>query len=33
MSFFECIDNLEKMVADVQQGGMGNIDVVATSKN
>lgn len=27
---FECIDNLEKMVADVQQGGMGNIDVVST---
>ncbi|WP_212936788.1 chemotaxis protein CheA [Bacillus hominis] len=27
---FECIDNLEKMVADVQQGGMGNIDVVLT---
>nr|EEK68111.1 Histidine kinase [Bacillus wiedmannii] len=29
---FECIDNLEKMVADVQQGGMGNIDVVATKQ-
>lgn len=27
---FECIDNFEKMVADVQQGGMGNIDVVST---
>lgn len=27
---FECIDNLEKMVTDVQQGGMGNIDVVST---
>ncbi|WP_144508798.1 chemotaxis protein CheA [Bacillus mycoides] len=27
---FECIDNLEKMVADVQQGGIGNIDVVST---
>ncbi|MEC3857336.1 chemotaxis protein CheA [Bacillus sp. WOD8 KX774193] len=29
---FECIDNLEKMVADVQQGGMGNIDVIATKQ-
>ncbi|AOM10339.1 chemotaxis protein CheA [Bacillus cereus] len=29
---FECIDNLEKMVADVQQGGMGNIDVVSTKQ-
>lgn len=29
---FECIDNLEKMVADVQQGGVGNIDVVATKQ-
>ncbi|MEI4651103.1 chemotaxis protein CheA [Bacillus cereus] len=29
---FECIDNLEKMVADVQQGGMGNIDVVTTKQ-
>ncbi|PIE95967.1 chemotaxis protein CheA [Bacillus fungorum] len=29
---FECIDNLEKMVADVQQGGMGNIDVTATKQ-
>lgn len=29
---FECIDNLEKMVADVQQGGMGNIDVVVTKQ-
>ncbi|MDA2243136.1 chemotaxis protein CheA [Bacillus cereus] len=29
---FECIDNLEKMVADVQQGGMGNIDVASTKK-
>ncbi|MGG5793069.1 chemotaxis protein CheW [Bacillus nitratireducens] len=27
---FECIDNLEKMVADVQQGGIGNIDVIST---
>ncbi|HDR6309657.1 TPA: chemotaxis protein CheA [Bacillus cereus] len=27
---FECIDNLEKMVADVQQGGMGNVDVIST---
>lgn len=27
---FECIDNLEKMVTDVRQGGMGNIDVVST---
>ncbi|MEI3890758.1 MULTISPECIES: chemotaxis protein CheA [Bacillus] len=29
---FECIDNLEKMVADVQQGGMGNIDVITTKQ-
>ncbi|PEW74210.1 chemotaxis protein CheA [Bacillus cereus] len=29
---FECIDNLEKMVADVQQGGMGNIDVASTKQ-
>ena len=29
---FECIDKLENMVADVQQGGMGNIDVVATKQ-
>ncbi|MEW4152894.1 chemotaxis protein CheA [Bacillus thuringiensis] len=29
---FECIDNLEKMVADVQQGGMGNNDVVSTKQ-
>ena len=29
---FECIDNLEKMVADVQQGGMGNLDVTATKQ-
>ena len=29
---FECIDNLEKMVANVQQGGMGNIDVIATKQ-
>ena len=30
---FECIDNLEKMVADVQQGGMGNIDATSTKQN
>ncbi|AWC32313.1 chemotaxis protein CheW [Bacillus cytotoxicus] len=29
---FECIDNLEKMVADVQQGGVGNLDVTATKQ-
>ncbi|WP_312505080.1 Hpt domain-containing protein, partial [Bacillus luti] len=29
---FECIDNLEKMVADVQQGGMGNIDATSTKQ-
>ncbi|MBL1705483.1 chemotaxis protein CheA, partial [Klebsiella pneumoniae] len=29
---FECIDNLEKMVADVQQGGMGNIDAASTKQ-
>ncbi|MEH7464762.1 chemotaxis protein CheA [Bacillus thuringiensis] len=29
---FECIDNLEKMVADVQQGGMGNIHVASTKQ-
>ncbi|EOA3902679.1 chemotaxis protein CheW [Bacillus cytotoxicus] len=29
---FECIDNLEKMVADVQQGGVGNLDVAATKQ-
>ncbi|KFN03083.1 chemotaxis protein CheA [Bacillus clarus] len=29
---FECIDNLEKMVADVQQGGTGNIDVNQTKR-
>ncbi|MDA2339862.1 chemotaxis protein CheA [Bacillus cereus] len=29
---FECIDNLEKMVTDVQQGGMGNIDVASTKQ-
>ena len=29
---FECIDNLEKMVGDVQQGGMGNIDVASTKQ-
>ncbi|QTR82646.1 chemotaxis protein CheA [Bacillus cytotoxicus] len=29
---FECIDNLEKMVADVQQGGIGNLDVAATKQ-
>ncbi|PHD65313.1 chemotaxis protein CheA [Bacillus toyonensis] len=29
---FECIDNLEKMVEDVQQGGMGNIDIVSTKQ-
>ncbi|MCP8968828.1 chemotaxis protein CheA [Ectobacillus ponti] len=27
---FECIDSLEKMVADVQQGGTGNISVSST---
>ncbi|CAM4369369.1 chemotaxis protein CheA [Bacillus manliponensis] len=29
---FECIENLEQMVADVQQGGMGNIDVNGTKR-
>jgi two-component system chemotaxis sensor kinase CheA len=28
---FECIDNLEKMVADVQAGGWGNIDARQTT--
>lgn len=27
---FECIDNLEKMVGDVQQGGVGSLDVGGT---
>lgn len=29
---FECIENLEKMVADVQQGGVGNVDANSTKQ-
>lgn len=29
---FECIENLEQMVTDVQQGGMGNIDASSTKQ-